>query len=451
VVFDNAEDPEDLEGLWPSGGGRVLVTSRNPAWGGHAARLAVDVLPQDEAVALLLRRTGSGDHHAAEELAAELGGLPLALEQAAAYLEETGLGLGDYLERYRHHHAKLLRRGRPTRYPATVATTWELNLDQLAGNQPAVGLLRLCAFCGPEPIPPGLLAADPALLPTALGQAVGDELALDEAVTALVRFSLLGRDPDGLRLHRLVGEVVRASLNPDQQRTWAAAAVGLAAAGFPADPRDPAGWPGCVRLLPHALATTGHADRLGVAADATSDLLDRVGVYLRRRAEFVAAQAAHQRALAIAEAAYGPDDPEVAVHVNNLGTVLQDLGDLAGAKACFERALGIDEAAYGPDDPKVAIDVNNLGGVLRAMGDLVGAMACFERALGIDEAAYGPEHPTVAIRVNNLGGVLQDLGDLAGAKACFERALRIFEAAYGPDHPSTQTVAGNLRELGGRQ
>ncbi len=81
--------------------------------------------------------------------------------------------------------------------------------------------------------------------------------------------------------------------------------------------------------------------------------------------------------------------------------------DLQGAKEHYERALKIDEKVYGPNHPDVAIDVNNLGSVLQAMGDLQGAKEHFERALKIDEKVYGPDHPNVAIRVNNLGSVLQ--------------------------------------------
>ena len=443
LVFDSAEEPEDLVGLWPSGGGQVLLTSRNAGWGGHAARLPVDVLAPDDAAAFLLQRTGGGDHQPASALASELGGLPLALELAAAHLEESDLSLAEYLARYRRTQAELLARGQPAPFPVSVAATLELDLDRLAGEQATVDLLRLCAFLGSGPIPSGLLAAEPEVLPPELAVAVGDEPALDATSAALYRLSLVGRDHDGLKLHRLVGEVVRDGLN--DQPWWAAAAVELVAAGFPADVTEPASWPACARLLRHALATTDHADRLDVAAEQTSRLLNRVGVYLRGRAEFAAAQHALERALVIAEAIYGPDHPTVATYVNNLGDVLRDLGDLAGARAHFERALRIDEAAYGPDDPNVAVRVNDLGEVMRALGDLAGARALLERALRIDEATFGPGHPEVARDVNNLGSVLQDLGELARARTLLERALLIDEAAYGPDHP---TVAVDINNLG---
>ena len=103
--------------------------------------------------------------------------------------------------------------------------------------------------------------------------------------------------------------------------------------------------------------------------------------------------------------------------------------------------------AFGPDHPNVARDVNNLGRVLKDLGDLAGARAAYERALAIDEAAFGPHHPNVAIRVNNLGGVLKDLGDLAGARAAYERALQIRRKFLGEDHPHTVRVRGNLDSL----
>ena len=147
---------------------------------------------------------------------------------------------------------------------------------------------------------------------------------------------------------------------------------------------------------------------------------------------------------AIDENAFGPDHPNVARVVNNLGMVLKDLGDLDGAGKAFERALTIDENAFGPDHPNVATDVNNLGMVLKDLGDLAGARRrssgrCDRRdrlrprpsqrghprqqpgqgaarpgrprrrrqgvraRAAIDEAAFGPDHPNVAIRVNNLG------------------------------------------------
>jgi tetratricopeptide (TPR) repeat protein len=443
LVFDNAGEPADVRGYLPQFGGHVIITSRNPAWGTVASPLGVQVFERPTSVEFLLKRTGDADQEAAGKLAEALGDLPLALEQAAAYIEATGESLSGYLRMFRERRAELLKRPSPSS-DATVAATWELSFQQVERcSPPAAALLNLCAFLAPDDIPLDVLQQAPEL-PEALAKAAADAVQFDDAIAALRRFSLVSRSGDVLSVHRLVQAVTRERMVEDARKLWAAAAARFVNRAFPIDSGDVRTWPACSRLLAHALAAADHSEPLGVAPDQTARLLNQAGVYLVGRAEFARARACFERALKIAEAAYGPNHPAVATDVNNLGSVLHDMGDLAGARACFERALKIDEAAYGPDDPNVAIRVNNLGSVLQDQGDLAGARACFERALKMDEVAYGPDHPSVARDVNNLGSVLQDQGDLAGARECFERALKIDEAAYGPDHPNVATRVNNL-------
>jgi hypothetical protein len=98
LVFDNVTQPEDVTSLLPpAGGGQVLVTSRWAAWGKWAKPLQLEALQREESVSFLLTRTGTNDRRAAAALGEELGGLPLALEEAAAYVEATGISLDDCL------------------------------------------------------------------------------------------------------------------------------------------------------------------------------------------------------------------------------------------------------------------------------------------------------------------------------------------------------------------
>jgi tetratricopeptide (TPR) repeat protein len=454
LVYDNAVHPKHLASYQPSsGGGHVLVTTRTRAFGGVATRLEVGVFGQEESAAFLQRRTASSDRAAAEALAGELGELPLALEQAAAFMEQTGLGLGEYLELYRRDREALLAKGEPVAYGATVDATFRLAIQRIAErSQAAVELVELCGFLAPEVIPHELLRADPEL-PPALGQVVADEVAYAEAVGVLHGFSLLERDQAGLRVHRLVQAVTRHRLTPEEQMGWAAPVVKLVLTGWPGESWLPAAWSWCGQLLPHALAAATHAKELATARESTGALLNEVGQYLAGREELVAARATLESALAIEEAAYGPDHPRVAVTLGNLGIVLRRLGQLPQARAHHERALAIEEAAYGPDHPEVAATLSNLGVVLRELGELPQARARLERALAIEEAAYGPDHPEVARTLGNLGIVLRELGELQDARAHQQRALAIKEAAYGPDHPQVAVTLHNLgnvlRDLGG--
>lgn len=446
LIFDNARNKEDLRDWLPQNrAGHVVITSRDPNWGGVAKPLEVEVLTRKDAVRFLLQRTGQDDDVAARLLAEALGDLPLALEQAGAYIETTGKPISEYLALFKTRHAELLQRGKPDDYPDTVATTWEISFQAARQESPAAaGLLNVCAFLAPDDIPIAALRKGKDKLPDPLAETVADELWFDEAVAVLRRYSLIERVEDGLFVHRLVQMVARDRLLDDERRVSADAAVRVVNDAFPFESDDVRTWADCERLLPHALAAAEFGEELQLAPEATGRLLNQIGVYYNGCARHAEAMQAYERAIKIVEATFGPNDTNVAIYVNNLGNVLRDLGDLTLARQCIDRALRIDEAAFGPDHPNVAIRVNNLGLVLKDLGDLAGARQSFDRALRIGEVILGPDHPAVATYVNNLGAVLNDLGEPGGARQCYERALRIDEGAFGAEHPEVATDVNNL-------
>jgi tetratricopeptide (TPR) repeat protein len=107
--------------------------------------------------------------------------------------------------------------------------------------------------------------------------------------------------------------------------------------------------------------------------------------------------------------------------------VLRARGDLAGARSYLERATDINEKVLGPDHPDTATNLNNLGTLRQEQGDLAGARPYLERALDIRERVLGPEHPDTATSLTNLGSLLRAHGDPAAARAYLERALGIRE------------------------
>ena len=444
LVFDNAQEPENLTDYLPrTGAGHVIITSRNPNWGGTAKPLLVDVFSRQESVEFLLSRTGQTD--GAHALAETLGDLPLALEQAGAYIEETGISLSAYLKLFQERRKELLRRGKPDAYPDTVATTWDISFRKAREEVPAsADLLKLCAFLAPDDIPKSLLTDGVEHLPESLASAVKDEMKLNDAVAALKRYSLMTVADDSLSVHRLVQAVARDRLSDVDRKRWAEAAVRLVNDAFPCESDDVRTWDECSVLLPHTLAAAGHAEGLEVAPRETCLLLNGIGCYLLGRAEFGEAVSAYERAINVSVEAFGPDDPYVTATMSNLGEVLRAMGDLKTARECLERALEIGEVVLSPDHPGMATSANNLGLVLLNMGDLEGAKNYIERALKIDEKIFGPDHPRMAIDVNNLGSVLKAMGDLESAREYFERALKIDEKILGPDHPNVAIRVNNL-------
>jgi len=449
LVFDNAPNAEAIKRYTPQAGGHVIVTSREANWRGVAQPLSVKVLKPGESIEFLLKRTGTTDKKAARALADELGHLPLALEQAGAYIAAAACSLDEYLDMYREHRHKLLEDSSPSDdYPETVATTWEISFQKLEEeSEAAADLLRLCALFSPDDIPLDVISEGADHLPESLATTVKDVRTLKSAIKQLRHYSMVEVSDGAVSVHRLVQAVTRDRLKKKEHKTWAEVAIKLVNEAYPSGiMQNVQAWPTCKRLLAHAIAATGYAESLKVFPEGMGRLLNQMGAYLHSRAEFADAKAHFEHALKIDENTYGISHPAVARDVNNLGGVLRALGDLNGAKAHYERALKIDEAAYGKNHPSVATLVNNLGGVLEALGDLNGAKAHYERALKIDEKTYGKNHPEVATDVNNLGGVLRALGDLNGAKSHYERALQIDEKAYGKNHPD---VARDVNNLGG--
>ena len=449
LVYDNAVDRDTVRPYLPqAGAGHTLITSRHRHWAGVAHALDVPVLPRPDAVAFLLGRTGQTDRGAADTLADALGDLPLALEQAAAYIDDAGISLAAYLTRFQTRRADLLRRGRAaTGYPDTVWTTWDLSIEAARRANPAsADLLTLCAFFAPDDIPVSVIRQGADHLPEPLAAAGRDDLAFDDAVAPLRHLSLLDRADDSLTVHRLVQAVTRDHLTDETCAAWASAAVTLLDGAFPGGDvtKDLAAWPVCARLVPHVVAATEYAEGMEAASEAAVNVLNQATNYPRLRAQYSAALPLAQRALRIAETALDPDHPDTATFLDNLAGVLHAQGNLTVARSLVERALAIRAKALGPDHPATATSLSNLAAILNDMGNYSAACPLLERALTICEKVLGPDHPDTASSLNNLAYALEGLGDLAAARAHYERALAIREKAFGPDHPDTATSLNNL-------
>jgi len=272
------------------------------------------VLSREESVDFLHRRTGDADLAGLGSLADLLGDLPLALEEAAAYLEETGDSLAGYLGLVRDRAGELFGLHEPFAVDADhrrVATVWSVSLDRVRQQAPAAeALLNLCAFLAPE-IPRELPTERPDLLPEDLAVVVTDRLAYNRVLAAAARYSLATATSTTIGLHRLVQMVIRSRLGEAGERSWTEVAVALLSAVFPADSDQVRTWSQCERLLPQALVVAGHAERLGVAGEDAAWLLDRAATYLQGRGQYRQARTQFERALQIGEAALGPDHPTI--------------------------------------------------------------------------------------------------------------------------------------------
>ncbi len=280
MIFDGVETVSDLRLLVPQGAGHVLISTRRAGFGFLGSVLDLEVLSRDAAIALLRRRVPGLTDAEADSLADQLGDLPLALEQATGYLDQTGIPPEDYLTLLRTRADEMHSRGQVPDSEHTIATAWSLSLDRLLAESPAaVVLLGLCAYLAAEPIPPNLFTKRPELLPEPLNIAAADPLTFSETIGTLVDYSLARRTNAGLLVHRLVQAVTRTHLG---RQDLLSAALGLLHAELPAETGTPENWPAWRQFLPHVLAVTAHVDDThSTSAEAISWLLDRAAVYQR--------------------------------------------------------------------------------------------------------------------------------------------------------------------------
>jgi tetratricopeptide (TPR) repeat protein len=440
LVYDNVPAPDYIADLLPSAGARVLITSRFSDWSELAKEVALDVLPIEEAVALLRSRTGRG-YAGAQTLAEALGCLPLALDHAAAYCKRTQMRFADYA---RKAWSLIDAAPRGVGYPRSVGATFDLAITEaVAQCQAAEALMAYLAQCAPERIPMTLVEG-----------AVEDEAGRMNGLAALSEVSLLRHDPfeDGtpaVTVHRLVQMVARArSETRGAVQETVERLIARLAAIYPEDGfSNTHSWPMCAPLTPHLLTLgDAHPDHASMNADCPK-LLTRAGEYFLGRAAYFQAAPLLRDVLAIREKTLGPEHPDTAESLNNLAHLLQAQGDFAGARPLYERALAIREKTLGPEHPYTAVSLNNLASLLRTQGDLAGARPLYERALAVTEKALGPEHPDTATCLNNLASVLKAQGNFAGARPLYERALAIREKALGPEHSDTAASLNDLAVL----
>jgi tetratricopeptide (TPR) repeat protein len=464
LVLDNADDPAMIKPfLPPQGKGHVLLTSRAHTFQvlGILAPREIDVLSPVEAREFLLRRTGkdsAAKSPEADALAKELGYLPLALEQAAAYITETQASFATYLAAFKKQRLKVLERAAPVlgneareQQKRTVATTWALNFADVEKHFAASAeLLRLSAFLAPDAIPLELLEKGGSQLPrplaAKLAEAADNPLMLDELLSPLLRFSLVRRDEEKrtYSIHPLVQEVVRDGLGQKAQKGWSERVVRAVNASFPHI--EFANWPQCDRLMPHALACAALIQLWGMEFAEAARIVNQAGYYLYERAEYLQAEPLFRWALAIREKVLGPEHPDTISSLNNLAGILVPLRELDKAEPLLRRALAICKK-FAPELPLTATSLNNLASVFEDQGKFKEAEILYRQALAIREKALGPKHPDTATSLNNLASLLQDQGNLEESEPLYERALEICEKTLGPVHPDTATSLNNLAGL----
>jgi tetratricopeptide (TPR) repeat protein len=379
-----------------------------------------------------------------------MGGLPLALDQAGAYIEETSCGLPGYLDLYRTHHTYLLQRrsSGPSDHPEPVAVTWRLAFLKVERTNPAAAeLLRFCAFLAPDAIPEAIITEGSTKLGPILGPVAVDALALNTALEVLRMYSLVRRNPDTktLIIHRLVQAVLKESMDAQVQRHWAERAVCAVNAAFPEGYFE--SWNRCQECLPHVLACAEVIKQYNLLLADAALLLQRAGAHAQERAQYRSAELLLQQSIPICQQVWGIESPQTVQSLNYLGETYHEQGKYEQAEPLFQQALVIHEHLFGSEHPRTATSINNLAVLSYYQGKYDQAEPLYRRALAIREQVLGLEHQETAESLNNLANFYHHQGKDDQAELLYRRALVIAEHVLGPERPFTALVLHNLARL----
>ena len=442
----------------------MIITSRARVFRalGVSKPLVLDPMRPEEAREFLFKSTAADasdelEAKAVEELAVELGHLPLALEQAAALIAENHASFQDYLAAYRAQRATILGEGHPRDYDHSVATSWDMSfaaVEKISGV--AADVLRLSAFLSPEAIPFELVSRGAAecgpRLADALEGAADNPLLVHRTLEPLTRFSLIRLDPASrsYTVHRLIQRVLEDRMDADARALWADRALRAVNATFPGfypDNEQLDHWALCGQLLPHAKVVTSVVEDFDLELEPVGDVLDKISVYLIGGGQFAAAEQVTRRCLGIRLRSVGAEHRHIGRCLHGLALAAHQQLQYGSAEALYKRAIEIWEKACGPEHHQVALALNNLAYLHGQQKRYEMANRLYERALRIRETEFGPDHPHVAETLNNVACLHLERGAYLEVETILSRSLMLRERAFGPEHNAVAVALNNLASL----
>jgi cellulose biosynthesis protein BcsQ/tetratricopeptide (TPR) repeat protein len=445
LILDNADEARDLPEFLASGrSGHVLITSqRSEGWNRYAETVEIGVFTRPESVSHLRRRLPDCGPEEANRVAEALGDLPIAVEQAAAGIKQTGLGPREYIKLLQRSTAGAESRGKGDQIAdITKATggTWDFAIGWLSKNYPpAVRLLQLCSYFSPEPISMDLLEG------IEIARALGGGRTVSRAYQELSRFALIrvDRKARSVQVHRLVQLSMRNSMTEQEQQEARDVVYRALVATRPGkdDPEDPNTWDRYRIIWPHLVTPWAFT----TTDDGIRELnVDRVR-QLRRRGEFAQALEHSERCVA-GWSADGDPDERWTLHMRfQIANILRAQGKYEDSLALDEEVLERQLAVLGDeDDQHVLMTTSSIAADLRGLGR-------FSEALEYDREThqrygdvYGEDHPRTLTAANNLAVSLAVSGDYYAARDLDRRTFETREEILLPDHPLTIESAVNL-------
>jgi CO dehydrogenase nickel-insertion accessory protein CooC1 len=446
LIFDNADHPDQLRPWLPRGNGHVIITSRNKEWTNTAEPLEVDVFSREESVGHLVHHVPHLDLGDANRVAEALGDLPLAIEQASAWLEQTGMPARAYVEELTTRATRILALNQPSDYPTPVVAAWNMSFDRLRDRSPAaVRLLQILAFCSPEPISTDLLysaATIQALLP--YDSALSERLMLGRIIRDISRFALVKVDPgsNSLQIHRLVQAVIQAQMTEDERIDARHELHKILVGARPerGETDDPANWATFEIIWPHL----GTSQAEECTDPRTRQLLLDWVRYQWKVGDFESCLNLAYRLEETWSRQLGADDQQTLLLRFQIANVLRSQGRFREARDLNMAVLGRQRQVLGVDHPNTLMTAGSLAADYRALGDFRKALESDEQTYTSFKDQFGEDHPRTLMAATNLAISRRLNGDYQAALSLDQDTLERRRSVLTADHPYTLDTAANL-------
>ncbi len=451
IIFDSADEMDQIEDLLPEGNGHVLITSLTRDWAisGDVSEIEVEPFERSESVAYARRRAERLTEAEADQLADAVQDLPLLLSQTAAELAASPMPARQYIDLIRHGDANRIGIRISSDYPMGFATMWSITLNTLRDKNPeAVELLNLFGLFAPDVVPVRLMqSARPSTLPEHLSALAADPIRWHTALRRLSEASTVRMDyaegtenepyVERVMMHRLYHSFLRGAFTEDQREALAVVASRVLADADPRRPTDTRSWPGYAELIPH-LEPTGALD--SPDPDVRQLVLNCVA-YLRIRGENRTGLRLCEQAVARWRLRMQPDERPLRVLVHEHANILRRLGRYQEALAIGRDAVRRIGDARPPDHPDLLLARNGLGGTLVALGRYEEARQLFDDSVRAYVRSQGEEALRTLQDRSNLARVLALLGRYEEALELDRTTLQIRERDLKPRHPLTLETA----------
>ena len=430
--------------------GSILLTTRNHKVAvKHADVDIVTVKEMSESESLKLLEESLIDkalitEKSTTQLLKLLTYLPLAIKQAAAFINQEQVSIYEYVEACESGDQELIQllsenfedQGRYESIKNPIALTWLISFRQLQQHDIlAAEYLYFMSCIAEQGIPRSLLPA-------------ASNLKEVKAIGTLKAYAFIvpREGSDSYDIHRLVQIAARNWLKANGELTrWSCEALKQVTRAFPFfqhDNRDI-----CTLYLPHAQCVLKFEEFPREFEKPLRDLLFNVGEYFLQTGRYIEAEAMYQQTLQLTQKVLGSEHPETLCSMNNLANVLDNQGKYIEAETMHRQTLQLSQEVLGSEHPSTLSGMNNLANVLDNQGKYIEAEMMHRQTLELRQEVLGAEHPETLSSMNNLANVLDNQGKYVEAETMHRQTLQLRQKVLGVEHPETLSSMNNLANV----